>query len=156
LDAPALRRPAAACRGSPDRGTLARLCSSPATPDLSYSARPVHRRAVRDALRGGVLRVPHPARAGSSRTGMTASFVVLMPVFDDWPLIPPLLARLDAALASAGLRAEVVLADDGSTVTPDRSLLEGARFRAIASVAILRLGRNAGHQRALAIGLAHI
>jgi hypothetical protein len=79
-----------------------------------------------------------------------------MPVFDDWPLIPPLLARLDAALTGAGLPAEVVLADDGSTTPPDRSLLEGVRFRAIASVTVLNLGRNVGHQRALAIGLAHI
>ena len=87
---------------------------------------------------------------------MTAPLVVLMPVFNDWPLIPVLLARLDVALAGAGLAAEVVLADDGSTVTPERSLLDRAGFRAIASVTVIHLGRNAGHQRALAIGLAYI
>ena len=87
---------------------------------------------------------------------MTAPLVVLMPVYNDWPLIPPLLGRLDTALADAGLSAEVVLADDGSTTPPERSLLEGARYRAIASVTVLHLGRNAGHQRALAIGLAYI
>jgi polyisoprenyl-phosphate glycosyltransferase len=87
---------------------------------------------------------------------MTASLVVLMPVYDDWPLIPPLLGRLDAALAGAGLPAEVVLADDGSTTPPDQRLLEGARFQAIVAVTVLHLGRNVGHQRALAIGLAYI
>jgi hypothetical protein len=87
---------------------------------------------------------------------MTAPLVVLMPVYDDWPLIPPLLARLDVALAGTGLSVEVVLADDGSTTPPDRSLLDGARFRAIASVTALHLGRNAGHQRAVAIGLAYV
>jgi hypothetical protein len=79
-----------------------------------------------------------------------------MPVYNDWPLIPPLLERLDAALGGAGLSAEVVLADDGSTVTPDRGLLRAARFRALAAVTVLHLGRNAGHQRAIAVGLAYV
>jgi hypothetical protein len=79
-----------------------------------------------------------------------------MPVYNDWPLIPPLLVRLDAALAGTGLATEVVLADDGSTIPPEKNLLEGARFRAISSVTVLHLGRNAGHQRALAIGLAYV
>jgi hypothetical protein len=79
-----------------------------------------------------------------------------MPVYNDWPLIPPLLARLDAALVGAGLTSEIVLADDGSTTPPEPKLLEGARFRAISSVTVLHLGRNAGHQRALAIGLAYV
>ena len=87
---------------------------------------------------------------------MTAPFLVLMPVYNDWPLIPLLLARLDAALAGAGLVAEIVLADDGSTATPDRSLLRGARYQAITSATVLHIGRNVGHQRAIAIGLAHV
>jgi len=87
---------------------------------------------------------------------VTAPLIVLMPVYDDWPLIPPLLARLDAALAAAGLPADIVIADDGSTVTPDRGLLQAARFQAITSVTVLHLGRNAGHQRAIAIGLAYV
>ena len=82
--------------------------------------------------------------------------IILMPVYEDWPLVPPLLARLDDALAVAGLVGEIVLADDGSTATPDRRLLEAARFRAITSVTVLHLGRNVGHQRAIAIGLAYI
>lgn len=87
---------------------------------------------------------------------MTAPLVVLMPVYNDWPLISPLLGRLDAALAGAGLGAEVILVDDGSTDTPGRDLLQGARYQAIASVTLLHLGRNVGHQRALAIGLAYV
>jgi GT2 family glycosyltransferase len=87
---------------------------------------------------------------------VTVPLVVLMPVYDDWPLVPPLLARLDAALAGAGFPAEVVLADDGSTATPDRSLLQAARFQTITSVTVLHLGRNVGHQRAIAIGLAYV
>ena len=79
-----------------------------------------------------------------------------MPVYNDWPLIPPLLARLDAALAGAGLGAEVVLADDGSTDDAGPDLLQGARYQAITSVTLLHLGRNVGHQRALAIGLAYV
>ena len=87
---------------------------------------------------------------------MTTPFLVLMPVYNDWPLIPLLLARLDAALAGAGLVAEIILADDGSTTTPDRSLLRGARYQAITSATVLHIGRNVGHQRAIAIGLAYV
>ncbi|HEY7139171.1 MAG TPA: glycosyltransferase [Methylomirabilota bacterium] len=87
---------------------------------------------------------------------MTAPLVVLMPVYDDWPLIRPLLVRLNAGLAAAGLSAEVILADDGSTSTPGPDLLQAARLEAITTVTVLHLGRNVGHQRALAIGLAYI
>ena len=87
---------------------------------------------------------------------MSAPLVVLMPVYNDWPLIPPLLARLDAALSGAGLGAELILVDDGSTDTPGPDLFQGTRYRGIASVTLLHLGRNVGHQRALAIGLAYV
>jgi hypothetical protein len=87
---------------------------------------------------------------------MTVPLVLLMPVYNDWPLIRPLLARLDVALVTAGLSAEVILTDDGSTDPPGADLLHAARFNAITSATVLHLGRNVGHQRALAIGLAYI
>src|SRR5262249_60771873 len=86
--------------------------------------------------------------------------IVLMPVYNDWPIVPQLIGRLDQSLVGTGLGAEIVLADDGSTMTWEASsapaLLDGSCYRAIRSVTVLRLGRNVGHQRAIAIGLAYI
>jgi hypothetical protein len=88
---------------------------------------------------------------------VTAPVVVLMPVYNDWPILPKLLGHLDAALARAGWTAEVVVVDDGSSVHPDRKeLVDGRGFQALQTVTVVRLGRNVGHQQAIAIGLVHI
>jgi glycosyltransferase involved in cell wall biosynthesis len=83
--------------------------------------------------------------------------VVLMPLYNDWAALPPLLERLEGALARAGLTAEVVVVDDGSSVVPgpDECRAPGDA-KAITSVTVLHLGRNVGHQRAIAIGLAYL
>jgi polyisoprenyl-phosphate glycosyltransferase len=84
------------------------------------------------------------------------AILVLMPVYNDWTVVPLVLERLDAALASAGAPVEVILVDDGSSETPSRQLFAHARYRTIQDVTALRLTRNLGHQRAIAIGLAYI
>jgi hypothetical protein len=81
--------------------------------------------------------------------------VVLMPVYDDWPLVPRLLARLDAALAGSGVPVEALVVDDGSPGGPD-GWPEATPYRAIRDVTALRLARNLGHQRAIAVGLAYL
>jgi hypothetical protein len=83
--------------------------------------------------------------------------VVLMPLYNDWAALPPLLERLESALARAGLTAELVVVDDGSSVVPgeDERRAPGDA-KAITSMTILHLGRNVGHQRAIAIGLAYL
>ncbi len=88
---------------------------------------------------------------------MSAPVVVLMPVYNDWPVLPKLLDHLDAALARSGWTAEVVVVDDGSSVAPDAKQLVGERrFQALTTVTVVRLGRNVGHQQAIAIGLVHV
>ncbi|HVQ36647.1 MAG TPA: glycosyltransferase, partial [Pyrinomonadaceae bacterium] len=84
-----------------------------------------------------------------------ASFLIIMPVFDDWNSVEPLLRQLDEELARKDLRVEVLLIDDGSTIKPPSSLASAGSKR-IARIEILRLRRNLGHQRAIAIALAHI
>jgi glycosyltransferase involved in cell wall biosynthesis len=77
---------------------------------------------------------------------------VVSPVFNDWGCVPELLARLDQALGSIQATAEVYLVDDASTLA--RSLnLAGQSYQAIRSVWAVRLKRNLGHQRAIAVGL---
>src|SRR6185437_1414626 len=77
----------------------------------------------------------------------------LIPVFNEWDLLGTLLARIDAALAVAGLTADVVLLDDGSTAE-HAGRLQLPELAAVDSVEVLRLARNLGHQRAISIGLA--
>jgi polyisoprenyl-phosphate glycosyltransferase len=79
--------------------------------------------------------------------------LILIPIFNEWDLLGTLLARIEAALAGAGLYGDVVLLDDGSTIEPDERL-KLPELNAVASVEILRLARNLGHQRAISIGLA--
>lgn len=80
---------------------------------------------------------------------------VLMPVRDDWASAAELLRRLDRTLAARGCRLDVYLVDDGSEAAADPHAFAGG-FSAVRAVYALRLRRNLGHQRAIAIGLAHI
>ena len=83
------------------------------------------------------------------------SLLILMPVFNDWIAARKLLDGLDAALAEQGLDACILVVDDGSTVDNDEAEWR-ASFRALPRIDILRLRRNVGHQRAIAIGLAYV
>ena len=79
---------------------------------------------------------------------------VLIPIFNDWRVVELLLPHVDRVMTESGLTADVVLIDDGSTLSPDtfvRPVLRG-----IASLGILELRRNIGHQRAIAVGLTYV
>jgi glycosyltransferase involved in cell wall biosynthesis len=80
---------------------------------------------------------------------------VLIPVFNDWDAVAVLLPRIDAVLGRYGARADVLLVDDGSTDPRPQELTEGS-YGALGAVRVLRLRRNLGHQRAIAVGLAYL
>lgn len=82
--------------------------------------------------------------------------VVLMPLYEDWDALPALLHRLEKTFTDRELACEIVIADDGSQSQPDLATLKREINGAIRSVTMLRLGRNLGHQRAIAIGLTYI
>jgi glycosyltransferase involved in cell wall biosynthesis len=82
-------------------------------------------------------------------------FLVIMPVFNDWSAVDPLLRRLDEELAGKDLDVDILLIDDGSTIRAPNPLRSVGSQR-IRRIDILRLKRNLGHQRAIAIALAHI
>jgi glycosyltransferase involved in cell wall biosynthesis len=110
--------------------------------------------------------------------------VVLIPVFNDWKATEMLLAALDRVLTEHRFQVQVLLVDDASTEpAPENYLQAAARapefargnahhnggptatatsiappqtFQALTRIDILELRRNLGHQRAIAIGLAHI
>ncbi len=81
--------------------------------------------------------------------------VVLMPLRDDWASAAELIRLLDKAISSYPYTVDVLLVDDGS-VQDFRSADFQSRFSALRSIRILRLRRNLGHQRAIAIGLVHV
>lgn len=82
-------------------------------------------------------------------------FLIIMPVFNDWSSLDPLLRQLDEELSRKNLEVEILLIDDGSTIKGP-SHLGSAGSKRIAKIEVLRLRRNLGHQRAIAIALAHI
>lgn len=77
-----------------------------------------------------------------------------IPIFEDWTSAAVLLARLDVVAAERDLDATVLLVDDGSNSAPPDDF--AADLSALRAVNILRLRRNLGHQRAIAIGLTHL
>jgi len=80
---------------------------------------------------------------------------VLMPVRDDWSSAAELIRRLEKILSSEACVAEIILVDDGSVERCQRDdfQMDSSFVRAIRT---LRLRRNLGHQRAIAIGLVHV
>jgi len=81
--------------------------------------------------------------------------IVLMPLRDDWPSAAELIRRLDKAISSDSFAIEILLVDDGSLQKCDRSNFQHG-FSVVRAIRTLRLRRNLGHQRAIAIGLVHI
>src|SRR5580704_1818139 len=79
---------------------------------------------------------------------------IVIPVFNDWDAAQRLLPLIDGALGATSCRAQVLLVDDASTAEPTQEWPGG--FARIDGVSILRLRRNLGHQRAIAIGLVHV
>jgi glycosyltransferase involved in cell wall biosynthesis len=81
--------------------------------------------------------------------------VVLTPVLDDWDPARDLLQQLDAAFAPGVDTISVLVIDDGSTEKPQPDFGAGP-YKRLQDVSILKLKKNLGHQRALAVGFCHI
>lgn len=82
-------------------------------------------------------------------------FVILLPLRDDWKSAAELIRRLDKVLLGHPGTFQIVVVDDGSLqrATPDTFQTSYSKLR---GVRVLRLRRNLGHQRAIAIGLAYL
>jgi polyisoprenyl-phosphate glycosyltransferase len=80
---------------------------------------------------------------------------VMMPVLDDWLSAAVLLRRLDTAIAASGYIVTILLVDDGSVQQCDYGDFQGD-FAVIRRIQLLRLRRNLGPQRAIAVGLSYI
>jgi hypothetical protein len=81
--------------------------------------------------------------------------VVLLPVFTDWQAVSLLLPRLFECTAGQQSPTAILLVDDGSFEQPPDGLDARCESR-FQWISILRLNRNLGHQRAIAVGLSYI
>jgi glycosyltransferase involved in cell wall biosynthesis len=90
--------------------------------------------------------------SGDGANAMPYRPVIMIPVYNDWESVEQLMKLMDGQFQAAGRDVEVLLVDDGSSLpVPPRM---GDDLKHIARVRLLRLLRNIGHQRAIAIGLA--
>lgn len=80
---------------------------------------------------------------------------ILIPVFNDWESLARLLPEIDAALGSVGLQGWVTVVDDGSTLLLTDEIRH-QNYTTLRTVEIVRLRCNLGHQRAIAVGMAHL
>lgn len=78
---------------------------------------------------------------------------VLIPILNDWVSVTEVIAGLDRAFAASPDSLSVLLLDDGSTIPPPVRL---GPYQKLRDVAVLKLKKNVGHQRALAVGLCHV
>ncbi len=78
-----------------------------------------------------------------------------MPVLDDWVAARELLSRLDEAFAPKADTVSILVVDDGSSEKTPADFGVGP-FTRLQGVGIIKLRKNLGHQRALAVGLCHI
>jgi polyisoprenyl-phosphate glycosyltransferase len=77
--------------------------------------------------------------------------LVVTPVFNDWGSFIHLVAELDRVGGANGLQFTIIAVDDGSSQAPP-SLQRGSAG-GVEEVRLVRLVRNLGHQRAIAVGL---
>lgn len=83
-----------------------------------------------------------------------SKLLILIPSYNDWEALELLLPIIDNFLTLKNLNGSVLIIDDASTI-PVKEKTLGQNYRAIDGVDILKLRRNLGHQRAIAIGLAY-
>lgn len=78
-----------------------------------------------------------------------------MPARDDWASAAELIRRLDKAFSTFNCTASILIVDDGSVQSFDAGDFSGP-YACLRGVKVLRLRRNLGHQRAIAIGLVYV
>ncbi len=80
-----------------------------------------------------------------------AFIAILIPVFNDWASLEPLIQHIDAVVGDMQQPVCIVVVNDGSTIDPPALSFPG--LHAVQCVRCVHLTTNQGHQRAIAIGL---
>jgi glycosyltransferase involved in cell wall biosynthesis len=82
------------------------------------------------------------------------SLLIVTPVFNDWDSFGQLLAEIDRIMPAWNVSVDVIAVDDGSSLRPGIEASVNS-LQNINSVSVVSLAANMGHQRAIAVGLAH-
>jgi polyisoprenyl-phosphate glycosyltransferase len=78
----------------------------------------------------------------------------LMPVYNDWEVADVVCREIDAEMAhQPHIEVQILIVDDGSSSGRPSGFLDGP-LATLRAVHVLKLRRNVGHQRAIAIGLS--
>lgn len=78
---------------------------------------------------------------------------VLIPIFNDWDSVEEVIKGLDRAFAGSTDSVDVLLVDDGSTAPAPKAFGPCAK---LGEISALKLKKNVGSQRAIAVGLCYI
>ena len=81
--------------------------------------------------------------------------LILIPCYNDWQALALLLELIEDFLSQNQLDSDILMIDDGSTLPLDETLFS-KEWHGINSIQVLKLRRNLGHQRAIALGLAYV
>ena len=84
-----------------------------------------------------------------------SKLMILIPSFNDWEALEKLIKLIDEIVLIPSMSLEVMVVDDFSTRPMSNSLIHQI-YRQIQAVNFLRLRRNLGHQRAIAVGLCYL
>ena len=82
------------------------------------------------------------------------NIIICIPVYNDWDAVGVLIERFDYELSKFNGKVSILIVDDGSTENPPDKL--STTPANIDKIEIIRLRRNLGHQRAIAVGLSYI
>jgi glycosyltransferase involved in cell wall biosynthesis len=82
------------------------------------------------------------------------NLIIVIPSFNEWVALEKLLPLIDELSLAQNINLEILIVDDYST-QPIPDSLTRQEYRRIRAVNILRLRRNLGHQRAIAVGLSY-
>lgn len=91
-----------------------------------------------------------------SDSNMRLNIKILIPVYDDWPSLGRLVSEIHAAMAAKQWAYGIVIVDDGSPSEMPRPTQEQSLPQGCEGITLMRLRKNLGHQRAIAVGLMYI
>jgi polyisoprenyl-phosphate glycosyltransferase len=87
---------------------------------------------------------------------MLRTIAVVIPVLDDWRSFAALIGEISDQFTGSGLTFQICAVDDGSMAPFDCDSVVLPEGSCIASLEVIRLAINLGHQRAIAVGLCAI